>query len=464
VSFLDGLLAALNALSPTPAGPTATATASIETMNVAAAVIAMPVAAPTADQPASPVVTVPTVADPAAAPETVVATVEPAANPAVNPAVSPAKPGVAKLSPRSEPGGAVFTQSSWSVSQRPGRRVTLHSVGVESLEAPRAAANTPQAQQVPSGALKATAANPAAASNSEVKPVAVETAAISATVDAVAAVAAPAKDPLVKDADVKDSDAKVADAKDAKPKVEPDVASDTIAATEAVVVTAVNAPASDKASAQLPLRGRRETTQSAVTPIDDASPRPAQHEGARYEPTPTPTAAAAVAIDHVDHTAVAPTTTTMPTAAQSTSTLTASSPKAATAPAGHATPVNLGMIGVDRVRFAREQAPSRAVQRLSIDLDGAQVALRFRGDRVVVDVVNDPAGTLGNGWARQVERSLDQAVRTVSEPQRGGQSTDQNGSQPGGSGKGGTGTSEGSEHDRPRPAQRAFTLFDEEED
>ena len=487
-SFLDGLLAALNALSPIPTGATPTGTsgptvavpaapsapASIETMNVAAAVIPVPVLAMSDDQPTNPTVAVP---------KAVVATVEPAANPAVSPVANPvASPGVAKASPKSDDGGAVFTQSSFtqtsfaqtsrSVSVHPGRRVTLHSVGVESSDAPRAEPNTPQDQQVPcatqSGVITAAAVKVAApkaavvdveaATTSDVKAVAVDTAEVVATVATVATVTAaavPTKDPAVKDADVKV----------AKPKAEPAVASDKVAVpTEVVVAAAVNAPPPEKIGAQLPIRGRRDTAQSVVTPIDDASPRPAQHEVARLEPTSTPTAVVAVAIDHVDHNAVTTTTPTAPAATQPVSTPTTSSPKAATAPAGHTTPVNLGMIGVDRVRFAREQAPSRAVQRLSIDLDGAQVALRFRGDRVVVDVVNDPAGTLGNGWARQVERSLDQAVRTVSEPQRGGQSMDQHGSQPGGSGKGGAGTNEGSEHDRPRSTQRAFTLFDEEED
>jgi hypothetical protein len=133
-----------------------------------------------------------------------------------------------------------------------------------------------------------------------------------------------------------------------------------------------------------------------------------------------------------------------------------------------AAPANLGMIGVDRVRFAREQAPSRAVQRLAIDLDGAQVAVRFHGDHVAVDVLNDPAGSLGNGWARQVERSLDQAVRTVSEPLRGGPPAEQTNSQTSGSGRGGANTNANTSDNgepRQRPSQRAFTwLPDEEED
>lgn len=119
----------------------------------------------------------------------------------------------------------------------------------------------------------------------------------------------------------------------------------------------------------------------------------------------------------------------------------ASSPRLALASRQSPLP-SLGMIGVDRVRFAREQAPSRIVQRLAIDLDGAQVALRFRGDRVAVDVVDDPTGTLGGGWARQVERTLDQAVRTVSDPQRSPQPDQRNDhrSQPDSSGRGGRGS------------------------
>ncbi|MEY2444869.1 MAG: hypothetical protein QOE00_1449 [Ilumatobacteraceae bacterium] len=120
------------------------------------------------------------------------------------------------------------------------------------------------------------------------------------------------------------------------------------------------------------------------------------------------------------------------------------------------------MIGVDLVRFAREQAPSRAVQRLAIDLDGAQVALRFSGGRVAVDVLNDPSGTLGNGWARQVERSLDQAARTVAEPQHGAQAGDQRQSQPGDTGRRGA-TPNDSGDERQHRSTRAFELFPEEE-
>jgi hypothetical protein len=71
------------------------------------------------------------------------------------------------------------------------------------------------------------------------------------------------------------------------------------------------------------------------------------------------------------------------------------------------------MVSVDRVRLAREQAPAREVQRLAIDLDDARVALRFHGDDVAVKVVSDPSGTLGAGWARQVERTLDSATRAA---------------------------------------------------
>ncbi len=126
-------------------------------------------------------------------------------------------------------------------------------------------------------------------------------------------------------------------------------------------------------------------------------------------------------------------------------------------------PTNLGMVtsnlaGVDRVRFAREQAPARAVQRLSLDLDGAQVAVRFHGERIAVDVVTDPTGSLGNGWARNVERTLDQAVRTVSEPRD--TRSDHRG-QPDGSSRHGGQQGEADES-RQQRRQRAFDLLAEQ--
>jgi hypothetical protein len=51
------------------------------------------------------------------------------------------------------------------------------------------------------------------------------------------------------------------------------------------------------------------------------------------------------------------------------------------------------------------------VQRLALDLDGARVAVRFDGGRASVAVVSDPTDSLGKGWVRQVERTIDQTVR-----------------------------------------------------
>jgi hypothetical protein len=59
------------------------------------------------------------------------------------------------------------------------------------------------------------------------------------------------------------------------------------------------------------------------------------------------------------------------------------------------------------------------MQRLSIELDDARVAIRVRGDKVAVDVTSDPKGALGEGWARQVERTIDRAVRAQDPESRG---------------------------------------------
>ncbi|MGZ4766191.1 MAG: hypothetical protein ACXV6M_11095, partial [Ilumatobacteraceae bacterium] len=344
-----------------------------------------------------------------------------------------------------------------SVSPHPGGHQTLHTGPVESLDAPRWAPNTPQSKTV--GAQVADVATVILTATA-----AAATAAATAAAAATAG-AAPVQDPAAKDDKANAPAAKVAKTKAALVAATDGVVKPDAVATVPVVAAAVkNAPTADK-----PSRAHDETGAEPVDAthalIDDGA-QLQQHEIVSAKSSgPTP-----VAIDHVDHTA-AP--WTVQAGAQSSSALPATAAKASTTTtttaatasgASHVPPANLGMIGVDRVRFAREQAPSRALQRLSIDLDGVQVAVRFRGDRVAVDVVNDPAGTLGNGWARQVERSLDQAVRTVNEPQRGGQSTDQQGSPTGGSGGRGAGANDGSEHDRQRPGQRAFTLFDEEED
>ena len=74
-------------------------------------------------------------------------------------------------------------------------------------------------------------------------------------------------------------------------------------------------------------------------------------------------------------------------------------------------PGGLGMIGTDRVDRVRQQTAGRPVQRLTVDLDNARVAVRVRGERVSVDVLSDPAATLGQTWAHDVERTLETAMR-----------------------------------------------------
>jgi hypothetical protein len=92
-------------------------------------------------------------------------------------------------------------------------------------------------------------------------------------------------------------------------------------------------------------------------------------------------------------------------------------------------PAGLGMVGADRVAKAREQTAARPMQRLSIELDDARVAIRVRGDKVSVDVTSDPKGALGEGWARQVERTIDRAVRSQEPDSRGTDAERQPGSQ-----------------------------------
>jgi hypothetical protein len=69
------------------------------------------------------------------------------------------------------------------------------------------------------------------------------------------------------------------------------------------------------------------------------------------------------------------------------------------------------MIGTDRVDRVRQQTIGKPVQRLTVDLDDARVAVRVRGDRVAVDVLRDPGAVLGQGWAHDVERTLETAMR-----------------------------------------------------
>jgi hypothetical protein len=85
-------------------------------------------------------------------------------------------------------------------------------------------------------------------------------------------------------------------------------------------------------------------------------------------------------------------------------------------------------MGTDRVAKVREQVAGRPMQRLSIELDDARVAIRVRGDKVSVDVTNDPKGALGDGWARQVERTIDRAAKAQDPDSRGTQPDPRSGS------------------------------------
>ena len=80
-----------------------------------------------------------------------------------------------------------------------------------------------------------------------------------------------------------------------------------------------------------------------------------------------------------------------------------------------------GMFAADKVRYMRDLAPAREIQRLAIDLDDARIAVRFSAGAATVDVVSDPSSRLDVGWARGVEktlRSLETSVEQSSQGQR----------------------------------------------
>jgi hypothetical protein len=81
------------------------------------------------------------------------------------------------------------------------------------------------------------------------------------------------------------------------------------------------------------------------------------------------------------------------------------------------------LAGVERVQYVRSLAPNREVQRLALDLDGVKVAVTFHAQRIAVDLVSDPQGELPHGWARDVERTLDQAARATLAPPASGEAT-----------------------------------------
>lgn len=73
----------------------------------------------------------------------------------------------------------------------------------------------------------------------------------------------------------------------------------------------------------------------------------------------------------------------------------------------------LGAFATDKVRYLRDMAPAREIQRLAIDLDDARVAVRFAEGAAMVDVMSDPSSRLDSGWVSNVERTLRQLDRPV---------------------------------------------------
>ena len=443
-------------------------------------------------------------------------------SPDSTPIVAAVQPPVNGDAPAPQPALDPAEASVWSVTGPPGERETLHTALVESFEAPRSAGNTPQdrrgeelgedAATAPGRVAPTPLAHAPLAPTPFAQGLIAQAPVAQAPVVEAPVVQAPVAQALVAHASVAQDGAAhdpIAPATPA-PAAQTDVtnAARSKVVQPAVALAVANEAATERttsvapaivATSEVVTAEPRPIKQGATDAEVDSAPRaesvalhadrpvhqPESDEMQRVQRDPAVSATAFAPVDAgvrrdrrqgdavstgggslavVDTSIV--TDRSEPTPALATGTppvpkaMTAAMP--ASAPRS-ATPLSLGMIGVDRVRFAREQAPSRAVQRLAIDLDGAQIALRFRGDRVAVDVLNDPSGTLGNGWARQVERNLDQAVRTVVEPQRGGQASDQHQSQTGDSGRRSATAQDGND-ERQRRSTRAFELFPEEED
>jgi hypothetical protein len=72
-----------------------------------------------------------------------------------------------------------------------------------------------------------------------------------------------------------------------------------------------------------------------------------------------------------------------------------------------------GSFATDKVRYLRDLAPSREIQRLAIDLDDARVAVRFAEGAATVDVMSDPSSRLDSGWVNNVEKTLRQLDRPL---------------------------------------------------
>jgi hypothetical protein len=84
-----------------------------------------------------------------------------------------------------------------------------------------------------------------------------------------------------------------------------------------------------------------------------------------------------------------------------------------TSDAGYTGGDTLGSFATDKVRYLRDLAPAREIQRLAIDLDDARVAVRFADGAATVDVMSDPSSRLDSGWVTNVEKTLRQLDRPV---------------------------------------------------
>jgi hypothetical protein len=83
-----------------------------------------------------------------------------------------------------------------------------------------------------------------------------------------------------------------------------------------------------------------------------------------------------------------------------------------------------GSFATDKVRYLRDLAPAREIQRLAIDLDDARVAVRFADGAATVDVMSDPSSRLDSGWVSNVEKTLRQLDRPVDPSTPGEQAQD----------------------------------------
>jgi hypothetical protein len=64
------------------------------------------------------------------------------------------------------------------------------------------------------------------------------------------------------------------------------------------------------------------------------------------------------------------------------------------------------LLRAEHVRYARELAPSREIQRLAVELDDARVAVRLDQGTPRVDVIADPSNRLGTSWLADVRQAF----------------------------------------------------------